>query len=170
MEQRHFHCKRIIIALVLFGLSSLAIATASLEGEDAPNFALKSHTGDNHRLSEYKGRVVMLNFWATWCGPCRQEIPHLNELYQTYEKLGFVVLGVNLDEKHAGAKNLLAELEATYPTLFDGEKTVSRMYQVDAMPTTVLIDRDGKVRHIHRGYRPGYIERYQAQVRRLLSE
>ena len=148
----------------------LCSAALSMQGESAPNFTLKSADGDNIRLSEYLGHVVMLNFWATWCGPCRQEMPHLNQLYETYKNLGFVVLGVNLDEKKRQARSLTSELGVTYPNVFDQDKKVSQSYRVDAMPTTVLIDRDGSVRHVHRGYRPGYIEMYQDQVRQLLRE
>jgi peroxiredoxin len=146
------------------------MAGLSLEGQIAPNFTLKGGDGDNKRLSEYRGRVVMLNFWATWCAPCRQEMPHLNELYLTYENLGFVVLGVNLDEQERRAMSLSDELGVVYPNVFDLSKQVSHLYQVDAMPTTFLIDRDGKIRHVHKGYRPEYIETYQGQVRALLRE
>ena len=156
--------------MCLLLIPMLGSGAVKMEGETAPNFTLKAANGDNMRLSEYRGHVVMLNFWATWCGPCRQEMPHLNELYEAYENLGFVVLGVNLDEKKQRAHSLVSELGVSYPTLFDLDKKVSRSYDVDAMPTTVLIDRDGIVRHVHRGYRPGYIEMYQEQVRKLLRE
>lgn len=150
--------------------SMVCIAGLSLEGQSAPNFTLKAGDGDNKRLSEYRGQVVMLNFWATWCAPCRQEMPHLNELFQTYESMGFVILGVNLDEQKRRAISLSDELGVAYPNVFDSNKQVSRLYQIDAMPTTVLIDRDGRIRHVHKGYRPDYIGTYQGQVRALLRE
>lgn len=169
------NCKRIssgflVLGIGLITLSAICMAGVSLEGQAAPNFTLKASDGDNKRLSEYRGQVVMLNFWATWCTPCRQEMPYLNELYRTYEDLGFVVLGVNLDEKKQRAIRLEKELGVAYPNVFDLDKDVSRLYQVNAMPTTVLVDRDGKVRYVNRGYRPGHIEVYQQQIRTLLRE
>lgn len=156
--------------LFLIMSSFPVFANVALEGNVAPNFTLKASDGFNQRLSEYRGQVVLLNFWASWCGPCRQEIPHLEKLYRSYEKLGFVVLGVNLDEKNARAQQMLAELGASFPTVFDNEKQVSKLYRINAMPTTVLIDRDGKVRHIHRGYQASYIDQYQKEIRKLLRE
>ena len=138
-------------------------ASDSLTGQTAPDFALKSSTGENLRLSEYRGDVVMINFWATWCGPCRQEMPLLDELHSRYERVGFSLLGVK-------AMNMVSELGVTFPVLFDNRKEVSKMYQVDAMPTTVILDREGKVRHIHLGYKPGYEVHYLDQIRALLRE
>ncbi|MGI9303102.1 MAG: TlpA family protein disulfide reductase [Gammaproteobacteria bacterium] len=158
----------ISVMLIVFGEPQAA--TARLEGAAAPDFTLKSSNGYNMRLSEYRGQVVMINFWATWCGPCRQEIPVLNELHFNYKPLGFVMLGVNLDEKPGKALHMAQEMGMAYPVLFDQQKDVSRLYEIDAMPTTVLIDRDGTVRHVHRGYKVSYGETYQQQIRKLIKE
>jgi thiol-disulfide isomerase/thioredoxin len=112
----------------------------------------------------------MLNFWATWCGPCRQEMPHLEALYQRYSDLGFTLLGVNVEEDSSGADKFLAETPVTFPILFDPKSVVSKKYDVIAMPSTVLIDRTGNMRFIHHGYQPGYENEYQAQIRALLRE
>lgn len=136
----------------------------------APDFTLPSNGGPNLRLQEQRGRVVMVNFWATWCGPCRVEMPHLNRLYEKYRGSGFVVLGVNIDEEPRKAADLAARLGLRFPVLFDADKKVSRLYDLSAMPSTVLIDRDGRVRHIHRGYRDGYEDIYEKQIRELLKE
>ena len=159
-----------VISIVLVAGGQLGAATTRLEGGPAPDFALKSSTGYNMRLSEYRGQVVMINFWATWCGPCRQEIPVLNELHLNYKPLGFIMLGVNLDEKPGAALRMAEEMGVAYPVLFDQQKDVSRLYAIDAMPTTVLIDRDGNVRHVHRGYKASYGEAYQKQIRQLIKE
>ena len=152
----------------VFAASSLA--SSSLAGQPAPDFALKSATGENLRLSEYRGDVVMINFWATWCGPCRQEMPLLDELYTRYERVGFNLLGVNIDDDSSRAMAMVKELGVTFPVLFDASKDVSRLYQVDAMPVTIIVDREGNVRHVHRGYKPGYEQKYLDQVRALLRE
>lgn len=139
-------------------------------GSLAPSFTLKSLKEKNLSLREYRGQVVMINFWATWCGPCRQEMPALNALYEKYRHAGFVLLGVNVDAEPANAAHMVNRLKVTYPILFDRDKQASVLYQVKAMPTTVLIDRDGKVRHVQKGYLTGYEEKYQEQVRGLLTE
>ena len=136
----------------------------------APDFALKADSGRNLRLRELRGQVVMLNFWATWCGPCREEMPKLQQLYSKYHKTGFVLLGVNIDDNPANAVGMARKLGVTFPVLFDKDKSVSQLYKVDAMPSTVLIDRDGKTRYLHRGYKPGYEATYQTQLRELLKE
>jgi peroxiredoxin len=139
-------------------------------GQSAPDFALKSATGQNLRLSEYRGEVVMINFWATWCGPCRQEMPLLDELHSRYSRVGFRLLGVNIDDDSRRAVKMVDELGVTFPVLFDEAKVVSKLYQVEAMPVTVLLDRAGTIRYIHHGYKPGYEEHYLTEIRSLLRE
>lgn len=136
----------------------------------APDFTLRSAEGGNLRLAELRGRVVLVNFWATWCGPCKIEMPHLNRLYEKYKSAGFVLLGVNIDEDPKQALALATRLGLRFPVLFDSDKAVSRRYALDSMPGTVLIDRDGKVRHVHKGYREGVEATYEAQVRALVKE
>ena len=156
------------IILAIFAASSLASST--LEGQSAPDFVLKSSTGNNLRLSEYRGDVVMINFWATWCGPCRQEMPLLDDLYGRYERVGFTLLGVNIDDDSRRAMKMIEELGVNFPVLFDESKDVSKLYAVEAMPVTVLVDREGTVRHVHHGYKPGYEEKYLTEIRSLLRE
>lgn len=154
--------------LVIFTVSTLA--ASSLEGQVAPDFVLRSATGENLRLSEYRGDVVLINFWATWCGPCRQEMPLLNDLYGRYQRVGFNLLGVNIDEDSRRAMQMVQELGVNFPVLFDENKEVSKLYEVAAMPVTILVDREGIVRHVHHGYKPGYEEKYLTEIRSLLRE
>ncbi len=156
------------IILAIFAASSLASST--LEGQSAPDFVLKSSAGNNLRLSEYRGDVVMINFWATWCGPCRQEMPLLDDLYGRYQRVGFTLLGVNIDDDSRRAMKMIEELGVKFPVLFDESKDVSKLYAVEAMPVTVLVDREGTVRHVHHGYKPGYEEKYLTEIRSLLRE
>ena len=158
----------IVVAFSIFAASGLA--SSGMEGRPAPDFALKSSTGQNLRLSEYRGDVVMINFWATWCGPCRQEMPLLDELYSRYQRVGFNLLGVNIDDDSGRAMDMINELGVSFPVLFDSSKEVSRLYEVDAMPVTVIVDREGNVRHVHQGYKPGYEQKYLDEVRSLLRE
>jgi peroxiredoxin len=139
-------------------------------GHPAPEFTLKSLKDKNLSLKELRGQVVMINFWATWCGPCRQEIPALNTLYEKYRDTGFVLLGVNVDSESVNAIQMVSRLKVTYPILFDADKLASVLYQVSAMPMTVLIDRDGKIRYVQKGYVTGIENKYQTQIRELLKE
>ena len=118
----------------------------------------------------YRGDVVMVNFWATWCGPCRQEMPLLDELYNRYQRVGFNLLGVNIDDDSRRAMAMVEELGVNFPVLFDARKEVSELYEVEAMPVTVIIDRQGTVRYVHHGYKPGYEDMYLDQIRSLLRE
>lgn len=159
------------ISMALICLATLSGAAASSGTIDmAPDFALKGSTGENLRLSELRGQVVMINFWASWCGPCRQEIPHLEALYKRYEALGFELLGINVEKDRRKADQLLRDMDVSFPILFDSTSEVFELYNVIAMPSTVLIDRDGKIRHIHHGYKAGYEQEYQSQVRSLIKE
>jgi len=159
-----------LLGAILVILAASSIAASSLEGQAAPDFVLKSATGENLRLSEYRGDVVLINFWATWCGPCRQEMPLLDDLYGRYQRVGFNLLGVNIDDDSRRAMQMVQELGVKFPVLFDENKEVSKLYEVEAMPVTVLVDREGRVRHVHHGYKPGYEEKYLTEIRSLLRE
>jgi peroxiredoxin len=156
-----------IAAVVVMATSAVS---ASLKPSSAPDFTLKSYTGENLRLSEYRGDVVLINFWASWCGPCRQEMPALSELHDKYHALGFTVLGVNVESDSGKARKLLQELPVSFPVVFDDDSVVSKQYDVVAMPSTVLVDRDGNMRYLHKGYKPGLEDVYQQQVRDLIRE
>ena len=156
----------VLLAMVV----GTANAAVNLKGTEAPDFALKSTSGENLRLSEYRGDVVMINFWATWCGPCRQEMPLLDELYTRYKRVGFRLLGVNIDDDSRRAVSMVETLGVNFPVLFDERKEVSKLYRVEAMPVTVLVDRQGKIRFVHYGYKPGYEQKYLDEVRMLLRE
>ena len=159
--------KKLCIALLcLFAPWAMAV---EIEGS-APDFTLKSDSGENLRLSEYRGQVVMINFWASWCGPCRQEMPLLEDIHQRYEKLGFTVFGVNVDDDPTKAQKILKDIPVTFPVLFDSDNQVSALFDIDAMPTTILVDRDGNMRYLHRGYKPGYEDDYRQQVKLLVRE
>ncbi len=154
-------------ALIAFAATTAPAALAP--ANPAPDFTLHAMDGPNLRLKEQRGRVVMVNFWATWCGPCRQEMPQLNRLYEKYKASGFVLLGVNVDDDQRKAAEIAAKLGVTFPVLLDTDKTVSKLYDVSTMPSTVIIDRDGKVRYVHRGYLTGYEDNYEKQIRELLK-
>ena len=168
---RQFQFRRAVLIVLASMFTFVVPATHSAElSGPSPDFTLKTSNGSNLRLGEQRGNVVMINFWASWCGPCRQEMPLLDQMYQQFKPLGFTILGVNVEENTKAAKKLLKSVPVTFPILFDNQNTVSKLYKVKAMPTTILIDRDGNMRHLHKGYKPGYEVKYQEQVRKLLLE
>ena len=161
---------RRLLSFLALSLGACLAAPAAVPSGSAPDFTLRTADGQNLRLQEQRGQVVMVNFWATWCGPCKVEMPHLNKLYDKYKASGFVLLGVNVDEDPRAAVGLAQRMGLHFPVLLDAEKKVSRQYDLSTMPSTVLIDRDGRVRHVHRGYRDGYELTYDQQIRDLLKE
>jgi len=161
---------RILRSLFAAAACLLAAPSFAAANPTAPDFTLRGADGRNVRLDELRGQVVLVNFWATWCGPCREEMPQLETLYEKYGKSGFVLLGVNVDDDPHAALAAAAKLKVSFPVLLDTDKAVSKLYKLNSMPTTVVIDRDGKVRFLHRGYRAGTEGDYEQQIRGLLKE
>jgi peroxiredoxin len=129
-------------------LAAIALAATAAEGP-APDFALASTAGTNYRLSEYRGEVVALVFWASWCGDCRRELERFERLRRTYGSVGLTVLGVNLDKDPGQAAALAGAAGIGYPVLLDQAQDVSRTYRADELPLIVLIDRHGAIRARH---------------------
>lgn len=144
----------------------LAVAPAG----PAPQFRLASMAGKPVSLNQYKGQVVMINFWASWCGPCRQEMPILEKLSARYKPMGFTMIGVNVEPDSALAANWLKSTPVTFPILFDTKSEVSKLYSVAGMPTTIIVDRKGNLRWMHRGYKSGDENEYLDQIRALVRE
>ncbi len=156
----------LVVALTVW----TGFAEAAAVRGPAPNFTLKSLSGKNIKLSEMAGNVVLINFWATWCGPCREEMPLLNALHNKYQLLGFTVLGVNVEENPENARDFLKDYPVDFPVLLDSQNSVSRQYDVVAMPTTVVVDRDGNMRFLHKGYKSGDEVKYRKMVKKLVRE
>ena len=161
----HFLKIKLFVATMM-----LAAATVWAANSAAPDFSLPDESGAMVSLDDFDGQVVLINFWASWCGPCREEMPLLDELHQRYEPLGFTMLGVNVEEDSTAAQKFLQGTAVSFPILFDRENSVSKLYDVIAMPSTVIVGRDGTVRYIHHGYEPGNENDYQDQIRQLIRE
>jgi peroxiredoxin len=139
------------------------------EGKVPPPFSLFDLSGNQISLAGYRGKVVVLDLWATWCPPCRVEIPFLVELYEEHKDAGLVVIGIGLDD--GGAKVLKPFVEqygVTYPVLV-GNREVGQRYQVRGIPTTFVIDRNGRIAAKHLGFRPSDADVMRAEVARLLE-
>jgi thiol-disulfide isomerase/thioredoxin len=157
--------------LALAAVFVLPAFAASSSGP-APAFSLSARGGKTVDLAQFKGQVVMINFWASWCGPCRTEMPILEDIYKKYKPMGFTMLAVNVEPDTAAAEAWLAKLSkpVTFPVAFDTDSKVSKLYKVPGMPTTVFVDRKGNVRVLHKGYKPGDENVYLTQIRSLLKE
>jgi thiol-disulfide isomerase/thioredoxin len=154
---------------LMLGAPPVADAKVAANGP-APEFSLAALGGQKLSLSQYKGQVVMINFWATWCGPCRQEMPLLDAMYKKYKKMGFTLIGVNVEPDSKAAEAFLKTTPVSFPVAFDPDSSVSKLYSVQGMPSSVIIDRKGNARVIHRGYRPGDENVYLDHIRKLIKE
>lgn len=168
-SKRQFYAVLASLMIGLFGLIGSVQADPPLNTK-APDFTLKSTSGANLRLSEQRGQIILVNFWATWCGPCRQELPEFEKLKQKYAKYGFEVWAVNVDNDSNEAIKFIKPLGLSFPILFDSGLITSQQYKVETMPSTFLLDRDGRVRFIHHGFQPSYVEKYDAEIHQLVKE
>ena len=164
-------------ALIVGGLIlGAAIAGASLAaapsmvGKPAPDFVLRGLDGRNLRLSEYRGQVVLVNFWSRSDGDSRQQMPALDRINITYQRAGLVVLGVSVDDDLRRSREFATAMRLSYPILFDTGSEIGKDYLLQKMPVTILVDRAGVVRYSAVGFRRGDERIYLDQIRELLRE
>jgi thiol-disulfide isomerase/thioredoxin len=160
---------KMLLATIATALLAISVNAAEVSGP-APDITLKSTSGTNVRLADLKGKVVMVNFWASWCGPCRQEMPILEKIYKDYKDAGFVLLGVNVDAEISDRDKFLSETTVTFPILDDSANVATEEFGVEAMPSTYFVDKNGNLAHLHKGYKPGEEADYIAQIKKLLSK
>ncbi len=140
-------------------------------GDEAPDFDLRGLQGTGgHSLSEFRGDVVLINFWASWCGPCRQEIPELEKLWLRYKDDGLVVLSVNVDESARDAEAFLEQSPVSFPVVWDSAGELSNQYHVITLPRSILVDRQGLVRARHDGFDASMAATISNEVAQLLEE
>jgi peroxiredoxin len=164
-----------MLAVGLLGCAALwhetrAAAPPAILGKDAPDFVLKALDGRNLRLSEFRGQVVLVNFWSRWAGDSREEMPALNRINRTYERAGLVVLGISIDEDFRRAREFADAMNLSYPVMLDTGSQIGRDYQLEKMPVTILVDRSGVIRYAHVGYRRGDDRVFLEHIRELLRE
>ena len=168
--------RAVAAGVLLFGAAGSPLAQdpsprIGLEvGLTAPGFALPDLAGTLHSLAQHRGEVVLVNFWSTWCAPCRTEMPALQALYETYRERGFTVLAVNLNlDGHEPVEAFVAELRLTFPILLNPRKDVGRAYRVFAIPASFLLDRQGRIAYRRVGDPAWDQPQTRALVERLLA-
>jgi peroxiredoxin len=157
-------------ALNLCMAAASSDAAPTLVGKEAPDFVLRGADGRNLRLSEYRGQVVVVNFWARWATDTREEMSALDRINTTYHRAGLVVLGVSVDEDLRRAREFADAMKVQYPILFDTSPELGRDYLLQRMPMTILVDRAGVVRYSNVGFKRGDEMTYLNQIRELLRE
>lgn len=161
---------RLWLAAAALCTPAWADTSYALLAHEAPDFALHAIAGGNVRLSEHRGDVVILSFWGSRCTPCRAQLAALNRSLGTYRSAGLQVYGINVDDDQVHALAYAHGESVSFPLLLDPQKSVSRSYQVDNLPMTLLIDRNGIVRNVFRDYNAKSEELYLQRLRALLNE
>jgi cytochrome c biogenesis protein CcmG, thiol:disulfide interchange protein DsbE len=157
-------------AFGLLGLAATAPAWALQVGDKAPAFSLPGATGDTPvTLQAQAGKVVYLDFWASWCGPCRQSFPWLNDMQKKYGAKGFTVMGINVDKKREDADKFLAATPAQFTLAFDAAGKTPKEWKVMGMPSSFLIGRDGSVQVLHAGFRDEDRAELEAKIEKALA-
>jgi thiol-disulfide isomerase/thioredoxin len=162
-----------ILAASLCTIAFIAPSYATTSGELAPAFnlsALQNSSAAQIQLSDYKGKVVYVDFWASWCGPCKRSFPVLNSLRSKYQSQGFEVIGVNLDDDVADAKAFLAKLPVSFPIALDNKGATAEQYAVKGMPSAYLIDKQGKVQYVIEGFSDNEAAQLDAHISQLLGQ
>ncbi len=155
-----------VLAMTTAALLSLP-ALAIESGQTAPDFELPGQSG-TVRLSDYKGKTVYLDFWASWCGPCKQSFPWMNDLQSRYAAKGLRVVGINVDQKTEDAKTFLKDISAHFDVAFDPSGKYPKAYAIKGMPTSVLIGPDGKVISMHSGFKDEHRAELEEQIKHAL--
>lgn len=163
---------RTLLAASAAAFVALAPASAQAAGEQAPDFTLRDINNQEVSLSDYRGKVVLVSFWATWCGPCKVEMPHLDKLDAELEDRGFEVLSISTDDARAAStvKPYIKKNGYQFTVLLDKTTTVVSKYNpAKTLPYTAIIDREGRIAHVHMGYNQGDEVKIKEEVVALLG-
>ena len=167
MNQR----KEVLLCALLLMLTQNPTIFAAEIGSNAPDCALTSIDGIQHYdLRQFQGKVLYVDFWASWCPPCAKSFPFMNDLNRDLKESGLQVIGVNLDQAPEDAKAFLAKYPADFTVAADADEKCARGFDVKAMPSSYLVDRNGVIRHVHLGFRAGEAKELRVLAEQLLSE
>lgn len=157
-KQKRFIMRTVILSVLVLAIVYTIFNNATKEkvevlgiGDEAPNFTLVDLNGEEHRLSDYKGQGVFLNFWGTWCKPCAKEMPAMDRQYEIYKEQGVQVLAVNIAQSDFEVQRFASQYGLNFPIVIDKTKSVMEAYNIKPLPTTLLINPDGEIEQIIRG-------------------
>lgn len=164
----------LLATLALAVVATIAIplqaADRAMVNGSLPDVALTDGAGSVHRLSDYKGQVLLIDFWASWCIPCKASFPQLDALHKEFKDKGVTVLAVNLDEQRKAADLFLSTRPHTMPVVFDPAGSAAETFGLKGMPSSVIVDRKGIIRFIHMGYTEKTLAQYRVEIAQLLGE
>lgn len=161
----------LVRAAVLVAAAALLAASGAHaidEGVPAPEIKLNDLAGKPVSLSSFKGKVVLVDFFASWCAPCREELPILDKLSKSYREQGLVVLGVNIDNEMSAAQKFLKTVPVSFVVVHDAAKKVAKLYAPPTMPSSYLIDREGRIQRVYKGFRASDAAKIEAELKKML--
>jgi cytochrome c biogenesis protein CcmG/thiol:disulfide interchange protein DsbE len=161
---------RLLLAFLLAGLTYAASTHAANPGTPAPPFALSTASGETVALAALRGRVVYVDFWASWCTPCRRSFPWMNAMQARYAGEGLAIVGVNVDKRRVDAERFLRDTPASFAVVYDAEGATPAAYDVRGMPSSYLIDRQGNVAAVEEGFHDERRAALEARIRALLAQ
>ncbi len=161
---------KIITLTLLLVLTLPFFAQASQVGSSAPDFNLVDMNGKVVTLMQFKGKVVLLDFWAPWCDICREELPALDALYKKYSKEGVEIIGIDMDSSEKLVTEFLQKVPVTFTVLIDRKAFTRREYNFRTLPTAFIIGRDGVIRYVHLGFGKEFLQMYEKEINELLNQ
>ena len=170
LRLNRFRCiawTRPCILVAALGLASAARALD--EGDAAPAFSTNTLDGQPIGLAGLRGKVVLIDFWASWCAPCKEEMPVLEKLWRKYRDQGLVVVGVSVDNELPNAKTFIGQVKVTFPIVHDAKHTIADRYAPPRMPTSLIVDKTGKIRFVHGGFRKQDAAKLEHEIAQLLK-
>lgn len=168
-----YHIRQRVPAMVMtLAAVSICVGTADAaeKNSPAPDFTLPTQNNETVSLAAFKGKAVIVNFWASWCKPCRKEIPELNNIYEKYKAQGFNIVGINIDKEKSNAELFMERIPIQYTVAFDPDMTAINEYKARGMPSSFIIDKNGMVREIVYGFSEEKKALIESSITALLNE
>jgi len=163
------HVLKGFVIILLLVIMWPVCSQASQVGSLAPDFSLTDLNDKTFTLQQFRGKVVLLDFWAPWCAPCREELPHLDALYQKYNNDGLVILGIDIVPSEKLVSEFLQKVPITFTILIDRKNTVTREYRIRSLPAVFLVGKDGVIHYVHLGFGKDFLQMYEKEIIDLLQ-
>jgi peroxiredoxin len=166
---RHATLGLALVGTLVVILAFASAGHAAAIGDQAPDFTLPTLSGETVSLDSLKGKVLLLNFWASWCTPCQEELPEFQKFHQKYQDRGFSVVGINIDKRQAKAEKFVELFGLTFPVVLDPDSATIREYKGRSMPISYLVDQQGVIRQVFFGFNPSKLPGMEAAITEVLD-